>query len=202
MSKVTLLQVMGTDCMPTTNARYGRPKGTGLDDSRQLAHLAALLAANPALKPTTAIRSLGVENPSVIRRLRDKFRIDQARLMADARRSNHTNGRTLARPGPSQPTSRRLRASVRTHIPATPVTPPEETIAVEAAHALPQPPLLATCCGLGLLAVAAAIEQQAVLAQHWLQLPAVEIAMRGQLAVGAFLVAVCTPRKPLKPRLN
>ncbi len=73
--------------MPTTNARYGRPKGSGVDDSRQLASLAALLAANPALKPTTAIRSLGVEDPSVIRRLRDKFRMDQAKLMADARRS-------------------------------------------------------------------------------------------------------------------
>ena len=79
--------------MPTTSARYGRPKGSGVDDSRQLESLAALLAANPALKPTTAIRSLGVEDPSVIRRLRDKFRMDQARLMADARRSFRANGR-------------------------------------------------------------------------------------------------------------
>ena len=31
--------------MPTTIARYGRPKGTGVDDSRQLESLAALLAA-------------------------------------------------------------------------------------------------------------------------------------------------------------
>ena len=86
--------------MPITSARYGRPKGTGVDDSRQLESLAALLAANPALKPTTAIRSLGVEDPSVIRRLRDKFRMDQARLMADARRSVRTNPRAHARPGP------------------------------------------------------------------------------------------------------
>ena len=91
---------MGTDCMPTMHARYGRPKGSGVDDSRHLQSLAALLAANPALKPTTAIRSLGVENPSVIRRLRDKFHADQARLMADARRISQTNGRTLARPAP------------------------------------------------------------------------------------------------------
>jgi hypothetical protein len=192
---------MGTDCMPTTNARYGRPKGSGVDDSRQLASLAALLASNPALKPTTAIRSLGVEDPSVIRRLRDKFRMDQAKLMADARRSFRID-RSLARPGPMQPTSRRPLASVGTHIPAAPMAMPPETIAAEAANALPQPPLLATWCDLGLWTVGAAIEQQRVLTQHWLRLPAVEIAMRGQLAIGAFVVAACTPRKPLKPRIH
>ncbi len=86
--------------MLTTTARYGRPKGTGVDDSRQLESLAALLTANPALKPTTAIRSLGVEDPSVIRRLRDKFRMDQARLMADARRDFRTNAPHPCTPRP------------------------------------------------------------------------------------------------------
>lgn len=188
--------------MSTTHARYGRPRGTGLDDSAQLESLAALLAANPALKPTTAIRSLGVEDPSAIRRLRDKFRMDQTRLMAKARHSFRTNSRTLPRPGPSQSTSRRHLASVRTHIPAVaPVAAPEPTIAVEA-HALPRPPLLATWCAFGLWAATTAIEQHAVLAQHLLRSPAVEIAMRGQLAVGAFLVAVATPRKPHTPRIH
>ena len=187
--------------MPITSARYGRPKGTGVDDSRQLESLAALLTANPALKPTTAIRSLGVENPSVIRRLRDKFRMDQARLMADARRDFRTNPRTHARPGPTRPASRRPLASVRTHIPAAPMAKPEETIAA-AAHALPQPPLLAVCYDLGLWAVGTAIEQQMVLAQHWLRLPTIEMAMRGQLAIGAFVVAASTPRKPMKPRIH
>jgi hypothetical protein len=188
--------------MLTTHARYGRPKGSGLDDSLQLKNMAALLAANPALKPTTAIRSLGVEDPSVIRRLRDKFRMDQARLLADARRSQRTGTRALARPGPAQPTSRRPLATVRTHIPAAPNTLPEETIAVATAHELPQPPLLAHWCDLGLWALATTIEQQAVLARHWLRLPAVEIATRAQLAIGAFMVAACSPRKPLKPRLH
>ena len=123
--------------MPITSARYGRPKGTGVDDSRQLESLAALLTANPALKPTTAIRSLGVEDPSVIRRLRDKFRMDQARLMADARRDLRTNPRSPARPGPTRPASRRPLASVRTHVPPAPPAMPE-TIAT-AAPAPPQP---------------------------------------------------------------
>ena len=187
--------------MPITSARYGRPKGTGVDDSRQLESLAALLTANPALKPTTAIRSLGVEDPSVIRRLRDKFRMDQARLMADARRDVRTNPRTHARSGPTGPASRRPLASVRTRIPAAPTATPEETIAT-AAHALPQPPLLAVCYDFGLWAVGSAMEQQMVLAQHWLRLPAIEMAMRGQLAIGAFVVAASTPRKPMKPRIH
>ncbi len=189
--------------MPTATQRYGRPKGSGVDDSRQLQSLAALLAANPALKPTTAIRFLGIEDPSVIRRLRDKFRVDQARLLADARRSFHANGRTLARPGPSQPTSRRPLASVRTPFPAAHVvTLPDETVVAEPAPKAPQQPLLATWYELGLRAVVATIEQQAVLARHLLQHPAVEIAVKGQLAVGAFCVAAWTPRKPLTPRLH
>jgi hypothetical protein len=191
--------------MPTMHTRLGRPKGTGVDDSGHLQSLAALLAANPALKPTTAIRSLGVEDPSIIRRLRDKFHADQARLMADARRSFHANGRAVARPSPFQPAARRpLAAAVRTHIPAAnDIVPPEETVAAAtSAHTATQPPLPAIWCDLALWAVATAIEQHAVLAQHWLRHPAVEIAVRGQLAVGAFVIAAMKPRKPLMPRTH
>ncbi len=188
--------------MTITTTRYGRPKGTGVDDSRQLASLAALLAANPALRPTTAIRALGVEDPSVIRRLRDKFRMDQARLMADACRSFRSNGRALARPGPLQPASRRPLASVRTHIPAPQNAGTPEPAIAATAPALPQPMLLAVCYDFGLWAVGTAMEQQMVLAKHWLRLPAIEVAMRGQLAIGAFVVAASAPRKPIKPRIH
>ncbi len=188
--------------MPTTIARYGRPKGTGVDDSRQLASVAALLAANPTLRPTTAIRALGIEDPSVIRRLRDKFRMDQARLMADARRSFRTSGRTLALPGPLQPAARRPLASVRNHVPAPLHAGTPETTIAATAPALPQPTLLAVCYDLGLWAVGTAMEQQMVLAKHWLRLPAIEIALRGQLAIGTFVVAASTPRKPIKPHIH
>lgn len=191
---------MGTECMPTMQPRYGRPKGSGLDDSHQLESIAALLAANPALKPTTAIRSLGVEDPSVIRRLRDKFRMDQARLMANARRSFLTNGHTGRSLGRAAP--RRQLAAVRNSSPAVAMPVPDNDIAVKPAHVAPQPPLPATLFDLGLRALTTAIEQQAVLAQHWLRLPAVDNAVRAQLAVGAFLVAVSSPRKPLKPRTH
>ncbi|MBX9924774.1 MAG: hypothetical protein K2Y05_00305 [Hyphomicrobiaceae bacterium] len=51
----------------------GRPKGTGLDDSSHIEAIAGLISANPEMKPTTAIKELGISDPSVIRRLRDKY---------------------------------------------------------------------------------------------------------------------------------
>jgi len=63
----------------------GRPKGTGLNDADQLLAIAGLLTTDPHLKPTTAIRQLGIQDPSVIRRLRDKFNACQAELMAELR---------------------------------------------------------------------------------------------------------------------
>ena len=36
--------------MQTASARYGRPKGTGLDDRKRLESIAAALVADPKLK--------------------------------------------------------------------------------------------------------------------------------------------------------
>lgn len=57
----------------------GRPVGTGIDDSERLALLRARLAADPKLKPTTAIKALGITDPSSIRRLRDKLKRAQGK---------------------------------------------------------------------------------------------------------------------------
>ena len=54
--------------------RRGRPKGTGIDDEHQLRRLVIMMKADKDLNPTTAIRSIGVNNASVIRRLRDKLK--------------------------------------------------------------------------------------------------------------------------------
>jgi hypothetical protein len=59
--------------MPNAKLARGRPKGTGLDDRAIIQSVIEMVAANPDLKPTTAIRSFGVTDPSAIRRLRDKF---------------------------------------------------------------------------------------------------------------------------------
>ncbi len=60
--------------MPTDQARRGRPKGSGLDDTDHLRRVARMLEADPELKPTTAIKAIGISDPSTIRRLRDKLR--------------------------------------------------------------------------------------------------------------------------------
>jgi hypothetical protein len=63
--------------------KRGRPKGTGINDHEMLLKIAALLAADPAKKRTTAIKEIGVTNASVVRRLRDKYQAEEAQLMAE-----------------------------------------------------------------------------------------------------------------------
>lgn len=69
--------------MSDLKPRRGRPKGSGIDDSARLRSIAALMSAEPGLKPTTAIKRIGVSDPSIIRRLRDKFHACKAELMAE-----------------------------------------------------------------------------------------------------------------------
>ena len=69
--------------MIPNKAGRGRPKGTGLNDAAQLRAIAGLMATNPDLKPTTAIKTLGISDPSVIRRLRDKFSVVEGQLIAE-----------------------------------------------------------------------------------------------------------------------
>ena len=66
--------------------RRGRPIGTGKDDSSTLSRVADLIAANPALRPTTAIkRLLDTLDPSTIRRLQVKWRVGKDEYLAQAR---------------------------------------------------------------------------------------------------------------------
>lgn len=69
--------------MSELKSQRGRPKGSGIDDRAVLREIAGLINADPSLKPTTAIRSIGVADPSVIRRLRDKFQQCRAELMTE-----------------------------------------------------------------------------------------------------------------------
>ena len=161
--------------MPTAQVRYGRPRGTTLDDHQQLQSIAALLAADPKLKPTTAIRALGVADPSTVRRLRDKFRSEQASLMAEARRVSNEN------------------------MPAADYSLPVEAVPtakqIETRPALPAAAAFASWCDLGFAALSAAVEVQSAATQCWLAMPHVAAATRGQLTVNAVLVAVYTRSK-------
>jgi hypothetical protein len=123
--------------MQTASARYGRPKGTGLDDRQRLASIAAALVANPKLKTTTAIRSLGFDDPSTIRRLRDKFNLDQERLMAEARRASRAKA-----PAP-QPECAKVIALQPT--PALPLGSPQKSSPFQSLSMVPQSALFIVC---------------------------------------------------------
>lgn len=58
--------------MTETKQSRGRPKGTGIDDRIWLREMERLMRIDPALRPTSAIKALGITDPSTIRRLRDK----------------------------------------------------------------------------------------------------------------------------------
>lgn len=65
----------------------GRPRGTGKPDQPALLKVAELLAADPSLKPTTAIkRVIGIQNDSDIRRLQVKWKAHGSALLAEAKR--------------------------------------------------------------------------------------------------------------------
>lgn len=67
----------------TTGRKRGRPKGTGINDRPTLIRIAQILAADPAKKRTTAIKEIGITDPSVVRRLRDKYQEHEQSLLAE-----------------------------------------------------------------------------------------------------------------------
>lgn len=182
--------------MTTMTARYGRPKGSGLDDSRQLATVAALLAANPKLNPTAAIRSLGIDDPSVIRRLRDKFRMEEAKLMRDARRPPSAAISMHSRVVPALAGVHHTNGAAQPAIVASAPSVPETRSKTL------EPTSFVTWFDLGLRAIATVVDQQAALAQHWYRVPAVNMALRNQLAINAYVVAMCAHGKPSRSHLH
>jgi hypothetical protein len=167
--------------MASATARQGRPKGSGIDDSQQLARIAALLAADPKLKPTTAIRSLGIEDPSLIRRLRDKYRAKRAVLEAGARQKATTNPKQKAgTAGVENPKTPALAATAST----SRSTPNTDWSSASA-------DIFVAWCGFGLDAVSAAIENQHAVAQYLMRQPCVSLAIKSQLLLNEFALTIC-----------
>ena len=59
--------------MSTGKPQRGRPIGTGIDDRIWLREVDRLIRLAPTTTPTTAIKALGITDPSTIRRLREKY---------------------------------------------------------------------------------------------------------------------------------
>jgi len=173
--------------MPIMHALVGRPRSSGVEDGPKLEGIAALLAADAAMKPTAAIRLPGRAN-------RDH--------------NSHSHGKhpgTLS--NGALRSDQRASIAASTHaaqpIPAACFALPTETIAAEPVYRLPQPPLPAITREFVLSRVQAAIEQHAVPIRHWLQRPAVAPVSQARLAAGACAITATTmPRKPLTPLLH
>jgi hypothetical protein len=102
--------------MDDTRPQRGRPKGTGIDDRIWLREMERLMRIDPTLRPTSAIKALGVTDPSAIRRLRDKY---------GARKAATSVGQQRTQPPSDQPARQRValqaaRDPVKRQRPATP----------------------------------------------------------------------------------
>ena len=73
--------------MKTGKGTRGRPKGTGINDVELLARIAEIIVDNPDIKRTTAIKLIGIDNPSIVRRLRDKFAVDADKYINEVKAS-------------------------------------------------------------------------------------------------------------------
>jgi hypothetical protein len=205
---------------PNTSGKRGRPPGTGKNDTDRLMKIAALMAADPALKPTTAIKQIGETDPSTIRRLRDKYNEQNALRMTETsvslgapRVTRHTTAlsNTASVPGSTpapvvqQPTVVAASKSVAPTItPLVPVAPPAPT--VDAAEvgidfeplfkpAPVQDPfmVLGKWFGNGIETAAVLFEQQMMFAQTMLKATPVKAMWRQQIVATEYLLMLSGP---------
>lgn len=153
--------------MARNSVSRGRPKGSGVNDAARIAAIAELIAAHPGMKPTTAIKQLGVTDASVIRRLRDKYNL-QAESRSEAIES------AKERPRVAAAAHKASSYDIRTETPArraarTPAKPrPERKQASESASDVhrappsvsPRPDLFSALFAAGVSAAQVAIQLQ------------------------------------------
>jgi hypothetical protein len=181
--------------MGEMKAQRGRPKGSGIDDTARLAEIRALIGERPGTRPTTAIRMLGVSDPSAIRRLRDKFNATApaaaAPVAAAAEVAPQARPRLLAVAEP-----RKRAAPARPHPPTLPAAPAPAASAAAAPTGRGDPPPLplpvAALLGIGVAAAQSALELQLAAFRQVLRLPNVEAVIRQQLALSEMMVEVAT----------
>lgn len=195
--------------MPLNVSRRGRPKGSGIDDQKYLREIAELIAQKPELKPTTAIKALGITDPSAIRRLRDKFHEFSGELSASPGGMAPGRGDPISSP-PSAPHSRAMPAKIAN----AGVSRSESAVSSRAglrlvagqSEALEQPPepraampsavdFFALWCGIGISAITAALATQAAVTSSWARLPHIDMAFRQQLVLNELAVAL-VPARP------
>ena len=200
--------------MPTAKTARGRPRGTGLDDRAVLKSVIELIATHPEMKPTTAIRSVGVSDPSAIRRLRDKFHLTQrslktvsakrraesetqppARVMAMRNSTQNVREATLkADPEQRTPTAKRAspRSPVKRQTAAAVVEAPTQQAASE------QSPLswFALWAELSLQSISASYSAHWIIYENVLLSPPVTVAFGTHAELTEFAAAWCATSPP------
>lgn len=181
--------------MNDARPQRGRPKGTGLNDRATLRAIAAVIGENPKLRPTTAIKSLGINNPSVIRRLRDKFHAARAELMAEAVAAPTAIATAFPVPAGAMRSAANPSRASAVHVAA--LASAAARAGLERADTGTIGPY-AAWFGLGLAAAASAIEQQLTLSQQLIRLPAVASILRHQVELAEMMMAMSTtgPKRP------
>jgi hypothetical protein len=168
----------------------GRPKGSGIDDRAKLRELSTLIAANPELRPTTAIKSVGITDPSAIRRLRDKY---------NAARTTPTHSEpSAAAPGARRHVAAATTTPTRRSRPVGPKMP--NAMALASATTSPPPSgrddALAPFIGLlslSLRAAATALEHQVTLSTQVTRIPEIAALLRRQVEISAAMMALASP---------
>ena len=188
--------------MSSATGRRGRPKGSGLDDRAQLRRIETLLDADPGLRPTTAIKALGITDPSTIRRLRDKLKVNGTSYAATAPAGV---GRPL--PSASACEAHRVNPDARAEPGSRrePVSASQAGGLVEvsefgggASHA----PWFLDWYAFGLSAFSSTFEAQMAFMDDLLQAPHVESALRHQLLFNEVAKAFCPKRPDVRARLH
>lgn len=189
--------------MTAAHARRGRPKGSGINDEQRLVEMSRLINADKRMKPTTAIKAIGITDPSAIRRLRDKYNTqhgDRYPTTANQYRAGPTAPRTST---PARATPLNIADPIRRATPE-PAVPSKSARADPAqtsglAAALPmkaastnQTPIAALLFGFGLNAATALFEQQMMLAQSVMTLPPIRELFRRQIAFTEFMLDVAS----------
>ncbi len=189
--------------MPSDYARRGRPRGSGLDDRGQLRRIVELLDADPNLKPTTAIKAIGVSDPSTIRRLRDKLKSSEHMVgpsQGGDRGSAFQASPLLVEALSSAPASK---PSARRHdLPSAGLgeVALAEVSSRDASDA--QFSWFARWCALGLSAMSTTVEAQMALMDELLRVPQVESALRHQLKCNEVAKAFCPKRSDIRNTLH
>lgn len=193
--------------MPVAEARRGRPKGSGLDDNVHLQEIIRRLADDPALKPTTAIKLIGINDPSTIRRLRDKLKSFKGEGTAS---NGHESGEgsSRARP-PTKPSSISAapRSEKRSPAQAAELAGPRQgdgsgALACAVSASDETFSWFASWCGLGLQAISTTVEAQIAAMETILRVPPIASVLRQQVLINEHVMAFYALRPSVRSTLH